>query len=152
MRSACLPHSISVLVQHPATACLRGDPPPQQFQLLMMAIWAEASSLCDGQQDATVLLRVKQLYRRLDWARCSVALCYNRKVVGSISDEVTGVFNAPYPSGRTMALGFTQALTETSTRNPPPGKGRLVRKADNLTATCEPTVHRMWEPRRLTAL
>jgi hypothetical protein len=30
----------------------------------------------------------------------------------------------------------TQSLTEMSTRNLPGGKGRLVRKADNLTAIC----------------
>jgi hypothetical protein len=29
---------------------------------------------------------------------------------------------------------------------------RLARKADNLTAICEPTVKKMWKPRRLTAL
>jgi hypothetical protein len=36
-----------------------------------------------------------------------------------------------------MALGSTQPLTEMSTRDLPGGKGRLVRKADNLTAICE---------------
>jgi hypothetical protein len=36
-------------------------------------------------------------------------------------------------------LGFTQLLTEMSTRNLPEGKGRPARKAD-LTAICEPTV------------
>jgi hypothetical protein len=35
-----------------------------------------------------------------------------------------------------MALGSTQPLTEMSTRNLPGGKGRRVRKAGNLTATC----------------
>jgi hypothetical protein len=49
-------------------------------------------------------------------------------------------FNWPNPSGRTMALGSTQPLTETSTRNLPGGKGRPARKADNLTAICEPIV------------
>jgi hypothetical protein len=39
-----------------------------------------------------------------------------------------------------MALGSTKPLTEMITRNPPGGKGRLVRKTDNLTAICEPTV------------
>jgi hypothetical protein len=42
-----------------------------------------------------------------------------------------------------MALGSTQPLTERSTRNLPEGgggKGRPARKADNLTATCEPIV------------
>jgi hypothetical protein len=30
--------------------------------------------------------------------------------------------------------------------------GRPTRKADNLTAICEPIVYKMWEPRRLTTL
>jgi hypothetical protein len=51
-----------------------------------------------------------------------------------------------------MALGSTQPLTEISTRNLPGGKGRPARKADNLTAICEPIVEKMWEPRRLTTL
>jgi hypothetical protein len=29
-------------------------------------------------------------------------------------------------------------------------KGRPARKAENLTAICERTVYKMWEPRRLT--
>jgi hypothetical protein len=43
-------------------------------------------------------------------------------------------------SSRTMALRSTQPLTEMSTRNVPGGKGRPARKADNLTAMCEPIV------------
>jgi hypothetical protein len=39
-----------------------------------------------------------------------------------------------------MALGSTQSLTEITTRDLPEGKGMLARKADNLTAICEPTV------------
>jgi hypothetical protein len=41
---------------------------------------------------------------------------------------------------RSLALGSTQPLTEMSTRNLPGGKGRPARKADNLTAICEPIV------------
>jgi hypothetical protein len=37
-----------------------------------------------------------------------------------------------------MALGATQSLTEMSTRNLPADKGRPARKADTLTAICEP--------------
>jgi hypothetical protein len=37
-----------------------------------------------------------------------------------------------------MALGSTQTLTEMSTGNLPEGKGQPARKADNLTAICEP--------------
>jgi hypothetical protein len=42
-------------------------------------------------------------------------------------------FNLPNPSGRIMALGSTQPLTEMSTRNFPGGKGRPAHKADNLS-------------------
>jgi hypothetical protein len=51
-----------------------------------------------------------------------------------------------------MALGSTEPLTEMSTTNLPGGRGRPARKADNLTAICELTVQKMWEPRRLTNL
>jgi hypothetical protein len=47
-------------------------------------------------------------------------------------------FKLPNPSSRTMALGSTQPLTEMSTRNLPGSKGRPARRADNLTAFCEP--------------
>jgi hypothetical protein len=47
--------------------------------------------------------------------------------------------NLPNPSGRTMALGSTQPLTEMGTRNLKKetwGKGRPARRADNLAAIC----------------
>jgi hypothetical protein len=76
----------------------------------------------------------------------------SQKVEASIPDEVIGFFNLPNPSCRTMALRSIQPLTEMSTRNLPGGKGRPACKAENLTAICEPTVYKMWEPRRLTTL
>jgi hypothetical protein len=51
-----------------------------------------------------------------------------------------------------MALGSTQPLTEMSTRNLPWAKGRPARRTDNLTAICEPTLWKMWEPRCITTL
>jgi hypothetical protein len=60
--------------------------------------------------------------------------------VGSIPDEVFGLPNLSLPSSCTMALGWTQPLTEMSTRNLPGGKGWPAREADNLTAICEPIV------------
>jgi hypothetical protein len=54
--------------------------------------------------------------------------------------DAVDFFNLPNPSSRTVALGSTQPLTEMSTRNIPGGKGLLARKADNLTAICEPIV------------
>jgi hypothetical protein len=47
--------------------------------------------------------------------------------------------NLPIPSGRNMALGSTQPLTEMSNRNlkkETGGKGRPARRADNLAAIC----------------
>jgi hypothetical protein len=45
-----------------------------------------------------------------------------------------------------MVLGWTQPLSEMSTRNLSGGKGQPERKADNLTAICDPAVQIMWEP------
>jgi hypothetical protein len=39
-----------------------------------------------------------------------------------------------------MALVSTQPLTEMSTRDLPGGEGRPARKADNVTAICEPDI------------
>jgi hypothetical protein len=50
-----------------------------------------------------------------------------------------------------MATGSTQPLTEMFTQNLPWSKGRPAYKAD-LTVIYEPTVYKMWEPRRLTCL
>jgi hypothetical protein len=41
-----------------------------------------------------------------------------------------------------MAPGSTQTLTQMSTGNIPGGKERPGRKADNLTANCEPIVYK----------
>jgi len=48
------------------------------------------------------------------WLRHCAA---RRKISGSISDGVIGIFHGHNPSGRTMTLGLTQPLTEVSTRN-----------------------------------
>jgi hypothetical protein len=41
----------------------------------------------------------------------------NPKVAGLIPDGISRFFHSHNPSGRTMTLGSTQPLTETSTRN-----------------------------------
>jgi hypothetical protein len=48
----------------------------------------------------------------------------SQKVTGSSPDEVPGIFNWSNRSSLTMALGWTQPLTEMSTRNLPGGKRR----------------------------
>jgi hypothetical protein len=61
----------------------------------------------------------------------------NRKVAGSIPDDVIRFFNWPIPSNRTMVLLSTQPLTKMITRNLPGDKKRPARKTNNLTAICE---------------
>jgi hypothetical protein len=61
------------------------------------------------------------------------ALCY--KVEGCEFES-----RLDHSFSRTMGLWSTQPLTEMSTRNLPGGKRRPTRKADNLTAICEPIV------------
>jgi hypothetical protein len=58
----------------------------------------------------------------------------------SIPNEVIGFFNWPNPSGH------ARPLTEVNTRIFPRSKGQKARKADNLTAICEPNVLEMCEP------
>jgi hypothetical protein len=70
------------------------------------------------------------------------ALCYKPKGRISIPDEVNGFFNWPNSSSRTMAPGVDPA----SNRNEYQEYswwikgGWPVRKAENLTAICEPIV------------
>jgi hypothetical protein len=52
-----------------------------------------------------------------------------------------------------MALGSTQPLKRNEYQESScGGKGRPARKADNLTAKCEPIFLKMWEPRPITTL
>jgi hypothetical protein len=63
----------------------------------------------------------------------------NRKVAGSITDEVIGFFNLPNPSSLITDPRSTQPLAEMSTSNIPGSKERPERKA-NLTVIWEPIV------------
>jgi hypothetical protein len=57
------------------------------------------------------------------------------------------IFNLPYPSIHVMALGWTQALTEMSTRNHPGVKRQqAVRKADDLNSISEFIVSQPYGP------
>jgi len=80
--------------------------------------------------EAVLCFRSSQLYRLLTncipimvpvrgtrWRSWSRHCATSRKVAGSITDGVIGIFHWHNPSGRTMALGLTQPLTEMSTRN-----------------------------------
>jgi hypothetical protein len=54
---------------------------------------------------------------------CSVHCATSQKVAGSIPEGVIGIFHWFNPSGRTMAVGSTQPLTEMSTRSISWGEG-----------------------------
>jgi hypothetical protein len=59
-----------------------------------------------------------------------------------VPDEEDLFFNLPNPSSRTMALGSTQLLKKATTTNE--GKWPPARKADSLTAICEPIIYRKY--------
>jgi len=68
--------------------------------------------------------------RERSWLRpCATS----RKVANLIPNDVTGIFHWHNPTGRTMALGLTQRLTEMSTRNISWGYRWPVHRADSLT-------------------
>jgi hypothetical protein len=73
------------------------------------------------------------------WLRCCST---SRKVAGSIPNGVIGVFHWHNPSGRTMALGSTQPLTEMSTRNG--GKGGRCVEMTTLPPSCADCLE-IWE-------
>jgi hypothetical protein len=81
------------------------------------------------------LFKTKASFKKITYFLVE-ALCYKPEGRG-FKSRWGGIFR---PSSRTIALVSTQPLTEMSTRNLPGGKGRPVRKADNLTAICEPIV------------
>jgi hypothetical protein len=65
----------------------------------------------------------------------------SRKVAVSIPNEVTGSFDWPNPSNRTIGPGVDSAFNRNEDQESSwGGKGRPARKADNLTAICEPIV------------
>jgi hypothetical protein len=60
----------------------------------------------------------RQFLRGTRWRSWLRHYATSRKVAGSIPDGVTGIFLWLYSSGRFVALGSTQPLTEMSPRNP----------------------------------
>jgi hypothetical protein len=61
-------------------------------------------------------------------------LYYKPKVRGPIPDEVFGFFDVPNPSSCTLALEYTQPLTEMSTRNLLGDKGQAGRSVRMTTS------------------
>jgi hypothetical protein len=96
------------------------------------------------------------LYYILLGARRSVIGCGTMLQAGRSQDRFSmkslDFFNLSNTSSRNMVLGSTQPLTKMSMKNLPEDKGRPARKADNITAICNPIFYKMWEPRSLTTL
>ena len=70
-----------------------------------------------GQHEIQNREKRKKKYNYMKWVCGWLRHCAtSRKVAGSIPDGVNGIFHWHNPSGRTMALGLTQPLTEISTR------------------------------------
>ena len=79
----------------------------------------------------------------INWLRhCATSL----KAACSIPDGVIGIFHWHNPSGRTMTLGWTQPLTEMSTRNISwGGKGCWCVGLTTLPPSCAEYLE-IWEP------
>jgi hypothetical protein len=80
-----------------------------------LLIWPTSQSKHELSEINSLLTRIWGTRQRR-WLRHHAT---SRKVAGSISDEFIGFFNLPNPSSRNIVLGWTQPITEKSTRNLP---------------------------------
>jgi hypothetical protein len=92
-----------------------------------------------------VRVRVLPLVRDTWWYSWLRNFVTSRKVAGSIPNRVIGFFHWHNPSGRTMALGLTQPLTEMSTRNVSGSKGGRCVLLTTLLPSCADCLE-IWEP------
>ena len=105
-------------LQLPSEPLTRGLPPPDPCSLCpQMNLLTRPPNKTPGY--ATVSLYCISVVRIWGTAVAQWSICCatNRKVAGSITDGVIGIFHWHNPSDRTMALGSTQPLTEMSTRS-----------------------------------
>jgi len=114
----------------PCSCCFtpRKDPVPTAYEAgwAPRLVWMGAENLAPtGIQLLDRPARSESLYR--------LSSATSQKVMGSIPDGVSGIFHWHNPSGRTMALGLTQPLTEMSTRNISWGLRRPVHMVYKLT-------------------
>ena len=100
------------------------------------------SAGCSYQKKKRIILTCRGTRWR-SWLRhCATS----QKVAGSIPGGVIGIFRWHNPSGRTVALGLTQPLTEMSTRNISWGaKGGRCVGLTTLPPSCADCLE-IWEP------
>jgi hypothetical protein len=109
------------------------------FVLLLFILWFSRD---DRLLRILISLAVFRGTRWRSWLRhCATS----RKVAGSIPDGVTRIFHWHNPSGRTVALGLTQPLTQISTRNNSWGKGCRCVGLTTLPLSCVDCLE-IWEP------
>jgi hypothetical protein len=118
--------------------------------VLLWFILDAVSMLYSAVQMARYMLgdKIKNSGRKCSWSNrdMSRVCATSRKVAGSIPDYVTGIFHWHTPSGRTMALGLSQPLTEMSTRNNSwGGKGGWYVELTTLLHSCA-GCHEIWGP------
>ena len=97
---------------------------------------------CRGSQNTQCMLNTyyfsdsSYVYGGTRWYNWLRHCAISRKIAGSIPDYVIGIFHWRNPSGRIIALGLTQLLTEKITRN----ISLLCRLSWNLGASisCKP--------------
>ena len=95
------------------------------YKLVTATFWRYACSFTVSVQRSELSGRllfdfVLVIEGRLGGTRCRSWLRHcatSRDVAGSIPDSVIGIFRCHNPTGRTVALGSTQPLSEMSTRN-----------------------------------
>ena len=101
--------------------------------------------LHDDDDDDLCILQCTRIY--ITWWYSWLMHCAtSRKVAGSISDGVTGIFRRHKPSGLTVALGSTHPPTELSTRNISwGGKGGRCLELITWPPSCADCLE-TWEP------
>ena len=75
------------------------------------------SQFCDNTRRIVNFVPYYKAFWDTRWRSWLRHCATSRKVAGSIPDGVIGIFHYHNPSGRIMALGLTQPLTEISTRS-----------------------------------
>ena len=92
--------------------------------------WPRTSIKCRGEKCVELYLHPTYTFLHRSWLRKCLGRNWitrwrswlrhcatSRKIAGSIPDGIIGIYYWHNPSGRTMALGLTQPLTQMSIRN-----------------------------------
>jgi hypothetical protein len=141
-------HSLDTVTLSPGVkqqGCEFDHSPPTSTEIKQDWRYSSTPSHASRADTDTLLLTYRSVLIRYAVAQWLRYCATNGKVAVSIPVGVIGIFYWYNPSDRTMALGWTQLLTEMSTRSISWGYRQQVRKADKLT-TILCSCHAIWEP------